>query len=255
MGNCTSYNEIESERSKAQWVSEDSLSMSMQGRGEDSKAAPRNPSLKGQKRITPPNDRHIWSHAGVSRRRASLDTAQIVDMLKSGNLSTIASIKTPVDFTAGAGGSQDGTEMMSIEDVLEHEKLRKTYLVVQSIASGDYWSLWRAVRISDKKQLLIKKISKDKIPVGQQYLQACENNETCKCIRCAPLTASRTPTELVLLQSRDSGLPQLVDSFEDDQHYYIITKLHGPSQKRWRNASSWFGRGRWSTVYWQEYLT
>ncbi|KAH9270601.1 hypothetical protein BASA83_007193 [Batrachochytrium salamandrivorans] len=232
MGNCTSYNEIESERSKAQWVSEDSLSMSMQGRGEDSKAAPRNPSLKGQKRITPPNDRHIWSHAGVSRRRASLDTAQIVDMLKSGNLSTIASIKTPVDFTAGAGGSQDGTEMMSIEDVLEHEKLRKTYLV-----------------------LLIKKISKDKIPVGQQYLQACENNETCKCIRCAPLTASRTPTELVLLQSRDSGLPQLVDSFEDDQHYYIITKLHGPSQKRWRNASSWFGRGRWSTVYWQEYLT
>jgi hypothetical protein len=103
-------------------------------------------------------------------------------------------------------------------------------------------------------ELLIKKIIKDKLPIQEQYSPACENNYRCKCKTCDP-AAIRPPLELILLQSKASGLPALVECIEDEEHYFIVTKCHGTSRKRWKHLSSWFGTGRWSQVYWNEYFS
>ncbi|KAL5036018.1 hypothetical protein BDV3_004762 [Batrachochytrium dendrobatidis] len=254
MGNCGSYNEIAgSQSARLRWGSDESIAGSLRR-----KRKSKSPSVSAiQTLSTKPSPNSTDQESTTKKARHKpfpepLTATQVADVLRRGEISTLTSMN---HCNANTTNEQDSTELVQLADVLEHDRLRSTYTVQQLITQGTYWTLWRVVRINDKKQMLIKKISKDKIPVEEQYFQACENNSACQCSKCDSVKTSRPPIELVLLQSKDSGLPQLVDSCEDDNYYYIVTKLHGPSRKRWKNASSWFGRGRWSTVYWREYLT
>ncbi|KAI8928627.1 hypothetical protein BC831DRAFT_397276 [Entophlyctis helioformis] len=207
---------------------------------------------------TLPSPRHphqqprLSSHLHHVNKRPSIDSLtahEIASVLKTGKVTILS--------------PDAGADPANIATFLEDDTMLAEYSVDQIIAEGAYWVLAKVTRTRDRKEaspcclfrLLIKKVSKAKIPQSNIYIQPCENNKTCQCNKCAPFHTDRPPIELVLLNSRDSGLPQLVDSIEDADHYYIVTKMHGPSQKQWRHLSSWFGRGRYSTVYWREYLT
>ncbi|KAL2918306.1 hypothetical protein HK105_202233 [Polyrhizophydium stewartii] len=256
---CSSYNELEDAKRASAWASEDSLAESR--RAQTPQQASRSGSLRSV-RIRPGKDKaaavaavsdatvrgagwpspHV-SLGGLASKDQSLEglnTDQVVDVLKKGQLARLGANKTDAVVSS---------------TLLDDERVEAKYIAEHILAEGSYWILLRAKRRSDGKQLLIKKISKARIPPEELYFQACENNAQCACSKCAPWNKSRPPLELILMQSRDSGLPQLVDSFEDEGSYYIVSKMHGPSQKRWKNMGSWFGRGRWSTVYWREYLT
>ena len=50
------------------------------------------------------------------------------------------------------------------------------------------------------------------------------------------------PLELVLMRSRgtDVMLPELVDTVEDDGHFYYVTRTHGITQRRAKALKTWF---------------
>ena len=172
-----------------------------------------------------------------------LTTSDIAQVLRKGDLQSL------VDM---ADGRVSARRMSAF---LENYDVQSQYSVEQAIAEGPHWVVARVKRRRDGKHLLIKKITKAGIPQQQQYHHPCENSLKCNCLKCRPWDTSRPPIELVLLHSKDSGLPQLVECIEDEKYYYVITKMHGPSKKQWKHVGSWFGKGRWSTVYWAEFLS
>ncbi|KAI8894366.1 hypothetical protein BC833DRAFT_223998 [Globomyces pollinis-pini] len=155
----------------------------------------------------------------------------------------------PPQIAAKLGGVND----ITLGEFFSNPTLKEKYIIVEGIAEGSHWSAVKVKRKSDSKQLIIKKIIKAKLPVTEQYFQSCINKSGCTCSRCQPFL-ERPPLELILLKSQDTGLPELVEYIEDEQHYYLITKCHGVAVKRLKKIWTWFGSGKWSNVYWDEYF-
>ncbi|KAJ3320663.1 hypothetical protein HDV06_005071 [Boothiomyces sp. JEL0866] len=130
----------------------------------------------------------------------------------------------PPELTDQLGGT-------STINFLENPEIKHKYTIEQGIASAGHWTAAKCKRNHDKKPL----------PIAEQYFQACINTPKCKCNRCAP--ELMVPLELVLLQSKDSGMPALVEYLEDDHHFYLVTKTHGVSNKQPNKFWTWFGSG------------
>ncbi|KAJ3276660.1 Peptidyl-prolyl cis-trans isomerase B [Terramyces sp. JEL0728] len=135
----------------------------------------------------------------------------------------------PPELTDQLGGT-------NTDDFFENSEIKQKYTVEEGIASAGHWTAAKCKRNHDKKP-----ITKSRLPIAEQYFQACINTPNCKCNKCTP--EFMVPLELVLLQSKDSGLPALVEYLEDEMHFYLVTKTHGVSNKQPNKFWTWFGSG------------
>ena len=135
-----------------------------------------------------------------------------------------------------------------------NEAVTGSYILEKGISSGPHWAACKGKRIVDSKEVIIKRISKEKLPPTEAYLPPCISNNTCKCPRCSP-SARRPPLELILLQSKDNSLPEFVCCLDDSKNWFLITKTHGISERKYTKIWTWFGSRRFSRVAWHEYLS
>lgn len=147
-----------------------------------------------------------------------------------------------------------GTTVSTSDFAGGNEELLHGYIIKEGISSGPHWVAIKAFRIVDSKEVIIKRISKAKLPPTEAYLPPCMSNETCQCTRCAP-TAIRPPLELILLQSKDSTMPEYVCCLEDKDNWFLVTKTHGLSERQFMRIWTWFGSKRFSRVHWSDYLS
>jgi hypothetical protein len=142
-----------------------------------------------------------------------------------------------------------------LKDFVQNAELERKFVIESGIAAGNHWSACRARRVNDGKAVIIKKINRAKLPLEEMYFEACSSNASCLCLRCQPALTTRPPLEQILLQSKDSSLPELLEVIEDQKNIYLITKLHGVNEREWRRFWTWFGPRRFSRVYWYEFFS
>ncbi|KAJ3343683.1 hypothetical protein HDU91_000347, partial [Kappamyces sp. JEL0680] len=157
----------------------------------------------------------------------------------------------PPQIAADLGGVSDA----DMVHFAENSEIKSRFDIQFGVAGGAHWTCVRAIRKADKKQVIIKKINRRKLPATEMYFVPCMSDTTCQCTRCNPSYTKRPPLELILLQSKDSSLPEFLEYVEDETHFYLVTKLHGVSERQFKRIWTWFGSHRFSRVYWSEFFS